>query len=161
MKKSLLVSLVIIAVCGAVAFAAEDKPWSDMEKCAFCKTMAAETGLMDHMKSQYHNLESGIISITHIDKDFQPAFKRAQENMQKIVVDMASGKMPYMCEHCTKLGEFHMMNVKFENIEADFGHVMLWTSADTATVAKLQAFGARNNLEMAKWAAQAKESRAG
>jgi len=175
MKKLMFVSLIIFALA-AVAVASEkpapaatgvvdkpagetaEKPWFDLEKCAFCKTMNAEAGLFEHMKHEYHNLESGLLSITVIDKEFRPAFKRAQENMQKIVADMATGKMPYMCEHCTKVGEFHMMNVKFENIETDFGHVMLWTSAEPEVVAKLQVFGARNTEEIAKWEAKAKQS---
>jgi hypothetical protein len=138
--------------------AATERPWFDPEKCAFCKTMMAEPGLMEHMKTQYHNLEAGIISLTFIDKEYQPAFKRAHENMQKLVAGMASGQIPYMCEHCSLVGQFHMMNVKFETVEADFGNVMLWTSAEAPTVAKLQAFGALNNEEAAKWQAKAKQT---
>jgi len=175
MRRTIMMALFVVLLVSALSFAgdisatqdadkspaqAAAKPWFDLDKCAFCNTMAAEPGLMEHMNTHYFDISNGIVSITHIDKDFQPAFARAQENMQKIVVDMQGGKMPYMCEHCTKVGEFHMMGVKFDEVHPDFGSVVIWASPDSATVAHLQAFGARNNEEMAKREAKARESRA-
>lgn len=54
---------------------AADEPWFDPEKCAFCKQIAAPPGLMDHMKTTYHDLHNGLLSITHIDSAYQSAFK--------------------------------------------------------------------------------------
>jgi hypothetical protein len=71
---------------------------------------------------------------------------------------MKTGQIPYMCEHCTKVGMFTMMGVKFDEVPQDFGQIVLWQSADTSVVAQLQAFGQRNNEEYAKFAAKMKET---
>jgi hypothetical protein len=160
MKKVFVVALMAVVCLAALAFAGDStsKPWFDLEKCAFCKTLNAEPGLLEHMKHDYHNIESGLLCVTNIDKEFQPAFERAHGNMMKVVADLQAGKDVYFCEHCTQMGEFHNMNVKFEDVKTGFGSVMLWTSAEPEVIAKLQAFGVRNTEEMAKFEAKMKQS---
>jgi hypothetical protein len=156
MRKLALASIAIVALLAVVVSASEDKPWFDLEKCAFCKTLTAEPGLLDHMKSHFYDINNGVLSVTEVDKEFQPAFKRAQENMQKIIAGMANGNIPYMCQYCTKVGTFQMMGVKTSEVPTDFGTVVVWSAPDSSIAGQLRAFGARTNDEFAKMAAEKK-----
>lgn len=153
MQKAFLTVLVLATLAvGLVATQAEEeKPWFDLKNCAFCKEIDAQPGLADHMKHQYFNVESGIMCVSHIDKEYLPAFEKAQAGMGKVVEAIKAGQIPPMCQHCMKIGEFTAAGVKMEQFQPDFGFVMLWTSPDTAMVSNLHAFGDRNNAEMAKW----------
>jgi hypothetical protein len=156
MKKVMLVTLAVLALAAA-AFASDEstaKPWFDLEKCGFCKAFAAQPGLLDNMKHHSYDVNNGVLMVNQIPKEFQPAFKIAQADMQKVVADLQAGKDIYKCEHCTQIGEFYKMNVRAEEIHADFGDIVLMTSSDPAVVTKLQAFGARNNQEIAKFEAK-------
>ena len=71
----------ILALAVTVAFASTlsaEEPWIDLEKCAFCKEFTKQPGLVEHMKTEYHNTKNGIISVTYVDKAYQPAMEKAQ-----------------------------------------------------------------------------------
>ena len=159
MTKLLTCSLTISTVLIFAVALAQEKPWFDPQNCAFCKQFAAEPGLLDHMTSEYHNLPDGMLSVTHIDKDYEDAFKRAQVGVGKVIREMqTTGKVPYMCPHCAMLGEFTMKGVKQEQANTSFGIVVLYQSGDSTTVAKLQDFGKRSAEGLAQFK---KESQSG
>ena len=129
-----------------------------MKNCAFCQQIDAQPGLAQHMTNEYHNLSNGYLSITHVDAEYQDAFKKAQAGMGKVVADMqATGKMPPMCQHCTKYGEFLQAGVQEHSVHTSFGDIYMMMSSDTAMVTKLQAFSARCGEECAKMKAEMKK----
>ncbi len=146
---------VILLLVGTVTFA-QEKPWFDSVNCAFCKLFAAQPGLLDHMTTEYHNISDGLVSVTHIDKGYEDGFKKAQAGIGNVLREMqTTGKMPYSCPHCTMIGEFQMSGVRMEAVNSDYGIINLYTSSDTAMVAKIQDFGKRSAEAQAK----AKESK--
>jgi hypothetical protein len=157
MRTLLSLAAMIMLVCAAMVMAEEaEKPWFDMQNCAFCKEVSAQPGLMDHMRHEYHNVSAGILTVGYVDKEFQDKFKAAQAGMQKVVADLQAGKQVPMCQHCEKIGYFMMKGVKLEEIHSADAEIFLYTSADPATVKELQEFGARCTSEMAKMSAAKK-----
>ncbi len=143
MRKALCWTLLLTAIGCLVVFAA-DEPWFDLKKCAFCKTLADQPGLVDHMKTEYFNLHNGMMSITHIDKDYLPAFAKAQEAKKPIIQDLQAGKKVYTCPHCTTLGSLMMSGVIPDEVRSGENIVVVYTSNDSAMVAKLQDFGKKS-----------------
>ena len=143
MRKSLSMALLLTAIGCLVALAA-DEPWFDLKKCAFCKTIADQPGLVDHMNTQYFNLHNGMMSITHIDKDYLPAFAKAQEAMKPVIQDLRAGKKVYTCPHCTTLGTLMMSGVIPDEVRSGENIIVVYTSNDSTMVAKIQDFAKKS-----------------
>lgn len=155
-------NLVLLLILSLFAFtaAAADEPWFDLEKCGFCKEIAKQPGLMDHMKTEYHDTKTGIISVTYIDKEYEPAFAKAQQGIGQVVADKMAGKPVVACKHCSTIGEFYAMGLMPEAIKSEKCTIVIYSSSDAATVTKLQDFGKKSNealAEMAKRKADAKK----
>ncbi len=148
---TLLMSVLVLAAFAMVG-AEEPAPWFDLEKCAFCKQLGAEEGLIDHMHAEYHSISDGILWVMSVDGEYKAAFDRAQMAMQNVGMEIQkSGEMPYMCRHCASYGEFMMAGVIPECVASGVGQICMMTSSDPEMVKKLQAFGQTNAEEMAKF----------
>ena len=143
MRKTLFAAAIMIMAVAFIATAA-DEPWFDLKKCAFCKTLADQPGLIDHMKTEYHNLHNGMMSITHIDKEYQAAFAKAQEAMKPVIKDLQAGKPVYTCRHCTTLGSLMMAGVIPDEVKRGDDIIVVYTSNDSTMVAKIQDFGQKS-----------------
>lgn len=153
MKRSHIVLFMtpVLAIMLCWGSVAEEKPWFDLENCAFCKQLSAEPGLVEHMCTEYHDLSNGVMAVTVIDKEYREAYHRAQKNMEKVAEEWnQTGKAPYTCGFCTAYGEFMFAGVRFEPIHGELAEVLLMTSDDSVMVEKLHAFGKRSTEEMAK-----------
>ncbi len=143
-----LASLATVALVWAQTPAtpgANEKPWMDPKNCAFCKLFADQPGLLEHMHTEYYNLQDGIVSVLNIDKGYEPKFEAAQQNMKGVIADLQAGKQVPMCQHCQKIGEFAMKGVKMQDIKTAGGPIIsLYQSSDTAQVKEIQDFGARS-----------------
>jgi hypothetical protein len=140
-------------MCTAI-WAGDEKPWFDLETCAFCKNFKLADGnyVVDHMKGHYHNTDNGFLAIMTIEEDFKDEFAKAHEGMAKVVEDMQkNGTAPQMCGHCTTYGELMMAGVKAQEFNSDVAIAYMMTSDNPEVVKKLHAFADRNNVEMAKW----------
>ena len=148
-----LLTVCMLMVCAFVVTAEEaEKPWIDMEKCAYCKNFDME--LAKHMKTEYHNLTNGIMSVTVIEKDHKPMFMKAMEAMEAVTKQIGeTGQVPYMCGHCTKYGELMMAGAKMEHVHGDLAEIYVATADKPELVTELQAFGKRNAEEFGKMAA--------
>ncbi len=155
MRKALLMTVALLCVASFLASAA-DEPFFDLQKCAFCKTLADQPGLLDHMKTQYHKLHNGTMSITHIDKEYQPGFAKALEAMKPVVQDLQAGKKVYTCPHCTMLGQLYMAGVMPDEVKSGDDIMEVYTSTDSTMVKKLQEFGEKSNEGLAALAAKPK-----
>src|SRR5262249_17885892 len=111
----LALAVAVVFACPVPVPAAED-PWFDLEKCAFCKEIAKQPGLIEHMKTEYHDTKNGIISVTYIDKSHEPAFSKAQAGMGQVVADKMAGKPVVTCKHCGAIGDFYAMGLMPESI---------------------------------------------
>jgi len=153
MKRSICLLTGLLVVLAVAATAGDEKPWFDMENCAFCKHIVAEKGLMEHMCFEYHDLTNGILSITTVDPEYQEAYERAQKNMEAVGAEMMKdpqAQPPYMCGHCEAYGGLIMAGVMPQHVKAAVGDILVWTSDDPEMVAKLHAFADRSMEEMAK-----------
>ena len=152
----LLVGLMVL-LC-SVATAGDDVPWFDMDKCAFCKMITAEEGLAEHMQVEYHNLSSGMMSITVVDKEYMEPYERVQKKMEKLGFELAQAtEMPYMCGYCCAHGEFYMAGLQPDHIRSKVGEIVIWTSDQPEMVKKLHAFAQRSIDECAKMEAKKAE----
>ncbi|HOD66598.1 MAG TPA: hypothetical protein PK186_08945 [candidate division Zixibacteria bacterium] len=152
--KHALAILIGLLLCLAVSapLAQEDaKPWFDLEKCAFCKQLLSEEGLIDHMHPAYHNLKSGVLWITVVDPEYRDAFKRAGAKMEEVGAEMQkTGEVPYMCGFCSAYGELMMAGAVPECVETEVAEICLMQSDKPELVERLHAFAARSSEEMAK-----------
>ena len=151
MRRNLILALTAVVAFAFIARAA-DEPWFDLEKCAFCKTLAAQPGLLDHMKTEYHNTKNGIVSVTYIEKAYEPAFAKAQESMGKVIADLSAGNHVDMCKHCSTIGEFYGMGIMPDTIKSEKCIIVVYSSTDAAAVTKLQDFAKKSNAAMAEMA---------
>lgn len=152
MNRLLLTVTVIVLLAGAFATvpAEDDKPWFDMENCAFCKQITAQEGLADHMHHEYHHIKDGYLQVTKIDEGYREAYVKAQHAMQEVAEEMGkTGEFPYMCQHCSMYGQFMMAGVKTEHVESGCGDIFLMTSGDPEMVPKLHDFADRSREGMA------------
>jgi hypothetical protein len=158
--KVILVACVaaLLLVSGSM-FAQDEKPWIDMEKCAFCKQLSAQEGLIENMHREYHNIDDGIIQITNVDPEYHDMFEKAQHNIEKVAADMQSGgEMPYMCGHCEAYGAFMMASVKPECVESEDSHVCVMIGDTPEMVEKLHKFADKSNAEIAKLMGEEEEA---
>jgi len=146
----MILPIVALVLAGTFPSVAADEPWFDTEHCAFCKSLAAQPGLLDHMKTEYHDTRTGIMSVTYIDKEYEAAFAKAQQGMQTAVADKLAGKPVATCKHCAALGEFYGMGLMPEQIKSEKCTIYIWSSADPAVVEKLQDFAKKSNEAMAE-----------
>jgi hypothetical protein len=148
MNRNLFFFLTVTAF--AFTTAAADEPWFDLEKCGFCKELAKQPGLLDHMKTEYHDTKTGIISVTYIDKDYEAAFAKGQTGIRQVVADKMAGKPVVACKHCTAIGEFYGMGIMPESIKSEKCIIVIYSSAEAAVVTKLQDFGKKSNEAIAE-----------
>ena len=136
----ILATLLIAVFTGATA----DAPWFDLQKCEFCNKIAAQPGLVEHMRTEYHNLHNGTMSVTHIDEEYHPAFAKALAAMQPVVRDLQAGKKVYTCPHCTMLGELYLAGVIADEVKSGDDIMTIYTSSDSTMAKKLQEFGRKS-----------------
>lgn len=145
--------MAIAIICTAALFA-DEKPWFDLETCAFCKNFNLGEGnyIVDHMKGHYHTMPNGFLAIMTIEEDYKDELAKAHEAMAKVGEDMAkTGTAPQMCGHCTTYGELMMTGAATQEFNSDVAMAYMMTSDNPEVVKKLHAFAEKNNTEMAKW----------
>ena len=148
MRRNLILALAVTAAFVSSAIAEE--PWFDFEKCMFCKEFAKQPGLLDHMKTEYHNTKTGIVSVTYVDKDYQAAFQKAQAGVGQVVANKMAGKEVVACKHCAGIGDFYAMGLEPEAIKSEKCIIVIYSSPDAAVVTKLQDFAKKTNEAFAE-----------
>jgi hypothetical protein len=151
MRRNIILALAVTAGFVLSVTAAEE-PWFDFNKCMFCKAFASQPGLLDHMKTEYHDTKTGIISVTYIDKDYEAAFKKAQASIGQVVADKVAGKEVVACKHCASIGDFYAMGLAPEAIKSEKCTIVIYSSQDPAVVTKLQDFAKKTNEAFAELA---------
>lgn len=147
--------LALTLICLA-SWAGDEKPWFDLETCAFCKNFNLGDGnyIVDHMKGHYHTMPNGFLCIMTIEEDYQDELAKAGEGMKKVIEDMLkTGTLPQMCGHCTAYGELLQSGAVEQQFNSDVAMAYMMTSHNPEVVKKLHAFADKNNVELAKWKA--------
>ena len=130
---------------------AQDKPWFDMENCAFCKNLSAQPGLMDHLtKWEHHNVKNGSVSITEVDKEYIDAYKKAIMGMEATAKRMQAGEMLPMCGMCEAYGAVMMKGAQSEEVQSGNIFISLMYSDDPEVVNEIHALTDRTNDEIMK-----------
>ena len=152
MRKALAILILggLLVMMALPAGAEEETPWFDMVNCEFCKHLMDNPALLDHTVWEHHNISNGIINVTTVDPEYMDAYHNCTKAMQEAEAKMAKGEKVKMCGMCQAMGELMMSGAKVEHVPTERGHVMLITSDNPEMVAKIQAWGKRNQDEMEK-----------
>jgi hypothetical protein len=153
-KKAGLILTVILGIMliAGSALAEEEKPWFDLENCAFCKNLSAEEGLLDNFpKWEHYNIHNGMLTLSVVEKEYIPAFKNAIANMNKVVKQLEAGENVHLCGMCESFGSLMMAGVKIEEIESENIFVSMMTSDNPEVVEQIHQHTDRTNDEYAKW----------
>jgi hypothetical protein len=151
----LLGSALIVLMLVPTAIAGE-KPWFDMENCAFCSNLIEDPKLLDNMVWEHHEISNGIVTVTTIKPEFLESYRKASAAMDAVGKRIAAGEQVPMCGMCQSMGSFFMKGAKMDYVETSVGDVMLLTSSDSTVVAEIKAWAKRTNDEMAKMEAEHK-----
>jgi hypothetical protein len=148
MRKTLLTATLMLLTLTLIAVAADDAPWFDLKKCEFCNKLSAQPGLVEHMKTEYHQLHNGTMSVVRIDPEYKASFGKAMEAMRPVVQALQAGKDVYTCPHCKTLGELYMQGVIPDMVTSGDVMMEIYTSSDSTMVKKLQEFGQKSEKGM-------------
>ncbi len=159
MKRQCLYLILSLAVAfaGPLCALGAEGEWFDLENCSMCKHMSAEEGLMDHMHWETHLIANGMLSVTTVDPEYQPAFQKAMAKMEETAKKLMSGEQMYLCGFCNSYGALQMAGAKFEDVQTDAGIIGLVTSADPQVVEMIHKHGQRTIDEFAKMTAESDE----
>ncbi len=152
-------SLSLLVVIFSLSFAGDKaettQSWFDLKNCAFCAPIAAQPGLLEHMKPEYHNISNGLVSVLVIDQGYDGAFKKALDGMTTAFVDMQAGKAMTICPHCSTMGDIEKNpKVKTDFMQTGFGFITIYTSTDSLLVAQIQDFGKKTDEASKQMAAE-------
>jgi hypothetical protein len=161
MKARFALGLVALFTCGLalVHAASEAEMKAEMEKCAFCKHIAANPALMEKMTWETHKIDNGMLCVSTVPKemksDFDALSAKMKATMEQLGPDAQQGQEPELCEICEDMAELMKEGVKEKTIELTNGSIHMMTSDDPATVAKIHA-AADKAIEMQKEIAKQK-----
>jgi hypothetical protein len=143
--------VVVLAALLYVFVIAEEKPWFDMDNCAFCKNLKTDPALLDHMPIwEHHNIHNGALTITQVDEAYLPSYEKAMAAMEEVGKRMEKGEQLPMCGMCTAYGEVMMQGAKSEEIKSGNLYVSIMYSDNPEVVKKIHAMTDRTNEEMKK-----------
>ena len=154
----ILVPVFLLLAVGALAGEHPMKSpsgWFDFEKCAFCKHLAEDPGLLSHCTWETHPISNGIMTIMTIDPEYAESFARAEKAMNGLGMDIQSGKVnPMTLEMCGSCQAFGMLmmggKVTNEEVHGEAAIVHLTVSKDAGVVERLHQMSERNTKEMAQ-----------
>lgn len=148
--------IVLMLVPTAIAGEKPEKPWFDMENCAFCSNLLEDPKLLDNTVWEHHEITDGIVTVTTVKPEFLASYRKAAAAMDTVGKKIATGEQFPMCGMCQAMGSFFMKGARMEYVETSVGDVMLLTSSDSTVVAEIKAWAKRTNDEMAKMEAEHK-----
>lgn len=138
---------------------AEEKPWFDMENCAFCKNLMTDPHLMDNITWEQYHISNGILVVTTVAPEYEESFEKAMKAMEKLGNDMMEGKVTDVvtCGHCDFYGMLMASGAKFENFKTKAGYIDLIISDNPEILAKIKEYAANNDKAMAEWEEEKKK----
>jgi hypothetical protein len=160
MKTWVLMLALVCAVATPVVagpVAGTEKPWFDMQNCPICKSMTAETGLMEHMTWNTYLTATGMMGVCNVDPKYKDAYMRANTKMMAVVKDLEAGKdVGPLCGFCTSYTNLMKAGAKSETFPTASGDIMLLTSTDPAVIDQIHTHAQRTIDEYKKMSASMK-----
>ncbi len=148
MRKVSIGAAVVALAMIVVAFAG--KPWFDMENCDYCSNLIAEKGLMENMpKWEHHNVKNGSMTITVVNEEYIPAYKRAMAKMEEVGKREQAGEKVNTCGMCDAYSALFMKGVQWDVVESGNTFISLMWSDNPEIVDEIHAMTDRTNKEMA------------
>ncbi len=147
--KAAILVVVVLVISTAVIFAA-GKSWFDRANCDYCKNFLDEKGLMEHIsKWEHHNVKNGAVTITVIDPEYIPAFKRAMGKMQDVASKEMAGEEVKTCGMCDAYSSIYAHGAEWDVVESGDMIISLLWSSNPEVVAEIHAAVDRTNKELA------------
>jgi hypothetical protein len=153
-------NLIVLLACTLVLWGylmAAGESWFDMPNCDFCKHLLTDPGLLPNSTWEHHNISNGLITITTVPDEYMDSYNKAMAAMELTGKMLEKGEPVKMCNMCKAYGELLASGAKMEHIRTVHGDVTLLTGDTPELVAKIQAWGQRNNDEMKKMMEMEKE----
>ena len=131
--------VVILTLLAAVASAGANDPWVDMDNCPICKNVSSVDGLMENMTWEHHLTATGVMTVSTIKPQFQKQFEGAKARMKETLGKVVKGEAIDVCGYCISLAALLRTGAKAENVVTAASDIMLVSSTDEATIAKIHA----------------------
>ena len=124
-----------------------EKPWFDLENCAFCKNMSSQPGLMESIKCDTIKLDNGMMMVSFIPDELKEAMSKANKGMEATVKQLEAGKQLPLCGFCECFGNLLMQGTKLQKKHGDNSEVTLLTSDDPEIIKQIHTMADRVNKE--------------
>ncbi len=129
MKLSRIIVLAAAMMALASLGVADEKPWFDMQGCAFCKHLTTDTSLLKNVTWDHYDISNGCVVVTTVKPEAVPAYKTAMAEMQKVGEGMAAGKMDVpMCGHCQAYGALLMAGTRMDYVPSKVADIIVMSS---------------------------------
>ena len=147
MRKITSVMFVVLLMAVAVAMAS-DKPWFDMENCAFCKALGADQSMMMELGWEHYNIDNGSLTVSTIPEKYSEKWETIRADWKALGEKMMAGEKMELCGMCTSYGTLLGGGAKMSEIKWSHGYISMMTSDDPAVVKKIHAHIDMNNAEL-------------
>ena len=138
MKRFQILTVILVCCWSACCFGqgkkATEKPWMDLEHCAFCKNMSSQPGLMEHMKCDTIKTENGMLTVAIVPENMREALNKANAAMEVTAKEMQSGKKLQTCGFCDAIGMAMAKGAVVQHLAGEFSNVSVFTSTDPEVV---------------------------
>ncbi len=132
-----IVSVIVLVFIATIAFAGDKAPWVDMKDCPICKNVSSEEGLMENMTWEHHLTATGVMTVSTIKPEFHQKFNKAKSAMKELLGKVVSGEKIQVCDYCTSISSLLKEGAKAENVITKASDIMVISSTDEATIAKI------------------------
>jgi len=142
----------VLTVSAFMVVTAGQSSWMDMENCEMCKSLTEEeSALLENMTWEHHDISDGLVSVSTVAPAYMEHFRRASKRAEEVQAKLREGKDVKLCTMCIEYGSMLMTGkVKVEHVNTSSGYVDLTTSDDPEMIKKIQKWGERTRVEMAK-----------
>jgi hypothetical protein len=148
---------IAFAVCAAVvltvagSFAADEKPWFDMEHCDFCKNLLTEPHLFENMTWEHHDISNGLLTLTVVKPEYETAYLNAMHAMEEVGTRLAQGDSTvHLCNHCRFFSMTMTAGAKMEHIRTCAGDITLLTSDKPEVLAMIRDYADKTRDALAE-----------
>ena len=94
---------------------------------------------MENMIWEHHLTATGVMTVSTIKPEFQPQFAQAKARMKELLGKVVAGEAIQVCGYCTSIASLLNGGAKAENVVTKVSDIVLISSTDEATIAKIHA----------------------
>ena len=94
---------------------------------------------MENMTWEHHLTATGVMTVSTIKPEFYPQFARAKARMKELLGKVVAGEEIQVCGYCSSIASLLKGSATAENVVTKASDIMLISSTDDATIAKIHA----------------------